>query len=61
MLYQCVAPEPGKKKLGGHCMTLVTRYLLVSRVEKETNNNLKSSLLGSERQSGLYNSVKPPE
>ena len=39
-------------------MTLVTRYLLVSRVEKETNNDLKLSLLGSDRQSGLYNSVK---
>ena len=42
-------------------MTLVMRYLLVSRVEKEINNELKSLLLGSDRPSGLYNSVKPPE
>ncbi|KIM56536.1 hypothetical protein SCLCIDRAFT_241605 [Scleroderma citrinum Foug A] len=39
-------------------MTLVMRYLLVSRVEKETISDLKSSLLGSDRPSGLYNSVK---
>ena len=37
-------------------MTLVTRYLLVSRVENDVNNDLKSSLLGSDSISGLYNS-----
>jgi len=37
----------------------VTRYLLASRVENETNNDLKSSLLGSERPSGLYNLMEP--
>ena len=42
-------------------MTLVTRYLLVSRVEKETNMDLKSSSLGRDRTSGLYNLVKLPE
>ena len=35
-------------------MTLMTRYLSVSRVEREANNDLKSSLLGSDRPSGLY-------
>ena len=40
-------------------MTLVMRYLLVSRVEKETNNDLKSPLLGSDRQRGLYDAVEP--
>ena len=40
-------------------MTCVTRYLLVSRVERETNNDLKSLLLGSDRPSGSYNSEKP--
>ena len=41
-------------------MTLVMRYLLVSRVERETNNDLKPlSLLGSDWPIGLYNSVKP--
>jgi len=40
-------------------MTLVMRYLLVSRVERETNNDFKSSLLGSDRPSGLYSLVKP--
>ena len=35
-------------------MTLVTRYLLVSRVENEVNNDLRSSLLGSDSNSGLY-------
>jgi len=35
-------------------MTLVTRYLLVSRVENEANNDLSSSLLGSDSISGLY-------
>ena len=39
-------------------MTLVMRYLLVSRVEKEANSDFKSSLLGSDRPSGSYNSVK---
>ena len=58
MLYQHVVLAPGQRGLGGHCMTRVTRYLLVSRVEKETSNDLKSSLLGSDRPSGLYNSVK---
>ena len=37
-------------------MTLVTRYLLVSRVENEVNNDLRSSLLGSDSISGLYKS-----
>ena len=40
-----------------HFMTCVTRYLLVSWVERETNNDLKSSLVGSDRPSGLYNSM----
>ena len=40
-------------------MAIVMRYLLVSRVEKETNNDLKSLLFGSDRPSGSYNSVKP--
>ena len=31
------------------------RYLLVHRVERETTNELKSSLLGSDRPSGLCN------
>jgi len=35
-------------------MILVTRYLLVSRVEHEVNNDLKTSLLGSDNISGLY-------
>ena len=35
-------------------MTLVTRYPLVSRVESEVNNALRSSLLGSDSTSGLY-------
>jgi len=30
--------EPGPRGLEEHCMTHVTRYLLVRRVEKETNN-----------------------
>jgi len=37
-------------------MTLVTRYLLVSRVESEANNDLRSSFLGSDNISGLYKS-----
>jgi len=37
-------------------MTLVTRYLLVSRVENEVNNDLRLSLLGSDSISGLYKS-----
>ena len=37
-------------------MILVTRYLLVSRVENEFNNDLRSSLLGSDSISGLYKS-----
>jgi len=35
-------------------MILVTRYLLVSRVEHEVNNDLKTSSLGSDSISGLY-------
>ena len=42
-------------------MTLVMIYRLVSRVEKVINNDLKSSLLGSDRPSGSYNSAKSPE
>ena len=37
-------------------MTSVTRYLSVSRVENEVNNDLRSSLLASEIISGLYKS-----
>ena len=36
-------------------MTLVTRYPLVSRVEREVNNDLRLSLLGSDNMNGLYN------
>ena len=39
-------------------MILVMRYRLVSRVENEINNDLRSSLLGSESISGLYRSRK---
>ncbi|KIM63956.1 hypothetical protein SCLCIDRAFT_675735 [Scleroderma citrinum Foug A] len=46
--------EPGWRRSGGHCTILVTRYLLVSRVEHEVNNDLRSSLLGSDSISGLY-------
>ena len=57
-LYQYVALEPDLRGSGGHRITLVTRYLLVSRVEEETNNDLKSSSsLGSDWPSGLYNSM----
>ena len=42
-------------------MTIVIRYLLVSRVERETKNDLKSSLLGSDRPIGLYNLMIPLE
>jgi len=35
-------------------MIIVTRYLLVSRVEHEVNNDLRTSLLGSDSISGLY-------
>jgi len=35
-------------------MILVTRYLLVSRVENGANNDLKSSFIGSDSISGLY-------
>ena len=45
-------PEPDQRGLDGYCMSLVMRYLLVSRVEKATNNDLKLSLLGSDRPSG---------
>ena len=37
-------------------MIPVTRYLLVSRVENEANNDLRSLLLGSDSISGLYKS-----
>jgi len=37
-------------------MIPVTRYLLVSRVESEVNNDLRSSFLGSDSISGLYKS-----
>ena len=50
--------EPCRRGSRGHCMIPVTRYLLVSRVPMETKNDLKSSLLGSDKPSGLYNSVK---
>ena len=40
-------------------MTLVTRYLLVSRVENEVNNDLRTPLLGSDSISGLYNLTGP--
>jgi len=39
-----------------YCMIPVTRYLLVSRVESEVNNDLRSSFLGSDSISGLYKS-----
>ena len=39
-------------------MTLVTRYLSVSRVESEANNDLRASLLGSDSISGLYKQEK---
>ena len=59
MLHQRVVMlEPYRQGSAGHCITRVTRYLLVSRVEKETNNDLNLSLLGSDRPSGWYNSVK---
>ena len=35
-------------------MILVTRYLLVSRVENDVNNDLRSSLLGSDNISSSY-------
>ncbi|KIM52929.1 hypothetical protein SCLCIDRAFT_1223324 [Scleroderma citrinum Foug A] len=37
-----------------YCMMLVTRHLLVSRVESEANNDLRSSFLGSDSISGVY-------
>jgi len=46
--------EPAWPGPGGHCMTLVTRYVLVGRVENEVNNDLSSSFLGSDRMSGWY-------
>jgi len=45
--------EPGWPGSGGHCMILVTRYLLVSRVENKVNNDLSSSFLGSDGTNGL--------
>jgi len=50
---------PGQRGSGGHCMTLVTRYTLVDREERKVNSVLTSSLIGSDRQSGLYNVIKP--
>ena len=41
------------------CMILVTRYLSVRRVESEANNDLRSSLLGSDNISGLCKKKKP--
>ena len=35
-------------------MILVTRYLLVSRIESKVNNDLKSSLLGSDSIASFY-------
>ena len=61
MLHQYAVLESGPQGIRGHCMTFVMRYLLMNRVEREANNDLKSSLLGSDSPSGLYNSVKPPE
>ena len=40
-------------------MTRVMRYLSVDREERDTKNDLKSSLLGNDRPSGSYKSVKP--
>ena len=59
MLYHM--PELDKQGLGEHCTTVVMRYLLMSRVERATNNDLKLSLLGSDRPSGLYILAKAPE
>ena len=53
MLYKGVVIfEPGCQGSGGHCMILVTRYLLVSRVGNEVNNDLRSLLLESDSISG---------
>ena len=61
MLHQHVMVlKPCWRESGGHCMTLVMRYLLVSRVEKETNNDLKSLSIGSDRPNGLYNLMEQP-
>ena len=49
-----VMVELGQRGSGGHCMILVMRYLLASRVENEATNDLRSSLLGSDSISGLY-------
>jgi len=51
--------EPGQGEIGGHCMTLVTRYLLVNRAEREVNSVLTSLLIGSDRQNGLYMGIRP--
>ena len=40
-------------------MTLVMRYFLADRVEREANSVLTSLLIESDRQSGLYNGIKP--
>ena len=63
-LYKGVMFETGSRRSGGHCrgsgghcMILVTRYLLVSRVENEVNNDLRSSLFGSDSITGSYNST----
>ena len=37
-----------------HCTTIVTRYLWLSRVESEINNDLRPVLIGSDSISGLY-------
>ena len=44
----------------GHCMTLVMRYLLARREERETKYELKSWLFGSDRPSGLYRATGVP-
>jgi len=61
--------EPGWSGSGRRCMILVTRHLLVSRVESEVNNDLKLSSLGSDsiselcqwrsRMSGQFQPIPP--
>ena len=43
-----------KSQFMEYFMTLLTRYLLESGVESEVNNDLMSSLLGSDSISGLF-------
>ena len=38
-------------------MALVTRYLLVDRVERDVNSALTSLFIGSDRQSGWYDTI----